>query len=205
MANDQGLVSGTVLSWTPAGGGQSHNAPAKLLIAGAQETFELDIFPVGPKLGGTDAPWTAASKLPAYMDNLPANPVGVSIEAIVGPKKVYNGVPQYKPTQITVLDGNAAAPAAPAQASAGGLPGGVGPRDVWNAEGQARGNSKGVASAIVAAYVTTHQGDLPDADWLTAAAGAVNTFSRALLADGTAVDAPEEQPEEESEVAFGSL
>jgi hypothetical protein len=105
------------LSWTPAGGGQSHNAPAKLLIAGAQETFELDIFPVGPKLGGTDAPWTAASKLPAYMDNLPANPVGVSIEAIVGPKKVYNDIPQYKPTQITVLDGNPSPSPADPQAS----------------------------------------------------------------------------------------
>jgi len=100
-----------------------------------------------------------------------------------------------------VLDGNPspkAAPAAPAQASTSGLPVGVLPRDMWNAAGQARGNSRAVASAIVTAYVTTHQGDLPDAEWLTAAAGAVNTFSEALLAD---VPIHEESAEDD----FGSL
>ena len=195
MPKDQEVLTGEVTRFYSANG----NRPAKLIVAGADETFELTIYPPN----GAEQPWDRETPLPV-LDNLPASPIGVIIQAIAEAKGEYNGVAQFKPSQITVLSNNVGSnpspKAAPAQAPTGGLPVGVGPREIWNAEGQSRGNSRTVASAIVAAYVTTHQGDLPDAAWLTAAAGAVNTFSAALLAD---VPVPEESDDDADD--FGSL
>jgi len=47
--------------------------------------------------------------------------------------------------------------------------------------GTSIGNSKNVASPIIAAYVSSHGGELPEDTWLVRAAAAVNTFSAAIL------------------------
>ena len=110
MAKDQEVLTGVVERIYLANG----NRPAKLIVAGAEEAFELTIYPPD----GTEQPWDEQTQLP-ILDNLPTDIVGVTIQAIVGPVKLYNDIPQYKPTQITVLGGNPspkAAPAAPAQA-----------------------------------------------------------------------------------------
>lgn len=108
MAKDQEVLTGVVERFYHASG----NRPAKLIVADGGTTFELTVYPAM----GVEQPWTEQTQLPALMDNLPADLVGVTIQAIAEPKGEYNSVPQYKPTKITVLDGNAAAPAAPAQA-----------------------------------------------------------------------------------------
>ena len=76
----------------------SGNRPAKLIVAGADETFELTIYPPN----GVEQPWDEQTRLP-ILDNLPANPVGTSIQAIAEPRGEYNNVAQFKPSQITVV------------------------------------------------------------------------------------------------------
>jgi len=117
LPKDQEVLTGEVKRYYGANG----NRPAKLIVAGAEETFELTIFPEN----GAEQPWDDSSKLPSFMDSLPGGPLdiaGVIIQAIAEPKGEYNGVKQYKPSKITVLkDGavpKAAAPAAPAAAPA---------------------------------------------------------------------------------------
>jgi hypothetical protein len=87
-------------------------------VADGEATFELTIYPEN----GVEQPWDEDSKLPAFMNGLPVDIVGVSIQTIAEPKGAYNGVNQYKPSKITVLGSNPnpspkAAPAAPAVAA----------------------------------------------------------------------------------------
>ena len=123
---DKEVLSGEVRRFWYA----NDNRPAKLKVAGAEETFELAIFPLGAKHGGEDPPWDENSKLPAFMNGLPRNLKdleGLFIEAqakfthYYPPQGEPNSLPQYKPSNITVLDNpgpKAAAPAAPAAPAA---------------------------------------------------------------------------------------
>lgn len=95
MARDQEVLTGKVAKFYPANG----NRPAKFIVDGADETFELTVYPDN----GAEQPWDEESKLPAFMNGLPPDIVGVSIQAIAEPKGEYNGVRQFKPTKVTVL------------------------------------------------------------------------------------------------------
>jgi hypothetical protein len=113
MAKDQEVLTGEVASFDYANG----NRPAKFIVDGPEGAFELTVYPEN----GVPQPWDEESKLPAFMNGLPPDIVGVSIQAIVDSRvREYNGVKQYKPTKITVLGSNPspkqAARAAPVQA-----------------------------------------------------------------------------------------
>ena len=110
MAKDQEVLTGTVAKFYPANG----NRPAKFIVDANDETFELTVYPEN----GVEQPWDEESKLPAFMNGLPPDPVGVSIQAIAEPKGEYNGVRQYKPSKITVL-GSKPSPKPTAQAAPG--------------------------------------------------------------------------------------
>jgi hypothetical protein len=118
VPKDQEVLTGVVERIYLANG----NRPAKLIVTG-EETFELTIYPPS----GVEQPWDEQTQLP-ILDNLPTDIVGVTIQAIAEPKGEYNGVAQYKPSKITVLNAPEhngsnppspkaapAAPAAPAQ------------------------------------------------------------------------------------------
>ena len=118
MPKDQEVLTGEVTRFYHASG----NRPAKLIVAGADETFELTIYPPN----GAEQPWDGETRLP-ILDNLPANPVGTNIQAIAEPRGEYKSVAQFKTSQITVVmpatNGSTpprpqAAPAAPAPAPA---------------------------------------------------------------------------------------
>lgn len=112
-SKDQEVLTGEVTNYYHPSG----NRPAKVIVAGAEETFELTIFPEN----GVEQPWGDDSKLPAFMNGLPVDIAGVTIQAIAEPKGEYNGVKQYKPSKVTVLGSSPvpkAAPAAPAAAPA---------------------------------------------------------------------------------------
>ena len=111
-SKDQEVLTGTVERFSYANG----NRPAKLIVAGQDEVFELAIYPPN----GVEQPWDEHSQLSV---SIPTDIVGVSIQAIAEFKGYYppqgepNSLPQYKPSNITVLDNpspKAAAPAAPA-------------------------------------------------------------------------------------------
>ena len=144
MANkvDEAPISGTVtLAKSAGGGGEKGNVPAKLKVSGEKGIFELAIFPLGAKQGGEDPPWDENSKLPAFMNGLPRNLKdleGLFIQAIAEFKGYYppqgepNSLPQYKPSNITVLDNpspKAAAPAAPAAVAPAQAPKYLNPTD----------------------------------------------------------------------------
>ena len=127
MPKDHEVLTGEVRRFQYA----NDNRPAKLIVAGAEETFELTIFPEN----GVEQPWDDSSKLPSFMDSLPGGPLdiaGTIIQAIAEPRGEYKGVKKYKPSKITVLDNpgpKAAAPAAPAAATPAQAPKYLNPTD----------------------------------------------------------------------------
>jgi hypothetical protein len=110
---------------------QSGNRPAKFYVTATDETYDrvgvrdftLTVFP--PRKA--EQPWDEQTRMP-ILDNLPAERVGLSIQALAEENGEYNKKPDYKPTQITLLNVPAtngstpprpqAAPAAPAPAPA---------------------------------------------------------------------------------------
>ena len=104
-SKDQEVLTGTVERFSYANG----NRPAKLIVAGQDEVFELAIYPPN----GVEQPWDEHSQLSV---SIPTDIVGVSIQAIAEFKGYYppkgqpNSMAQYKPSKITVLGGKAEAP-----------------------------------------------------------------------------------------------
>jgi hypothetical protein len=127
VVNDQKVLNGEVTRFYPANG----NRPAKFYVTGTDDTFDreavrdftLTVFP--PRKA--EQPWDEQTRMP-ILDNLPAERVGLSIQAIAEANGEYNNKPDFKPSQITVLNVPAtngstppspqAAPAAPAPAPA---------------------------------------------------------------------------------------
>ena len=110
MAKDHEVLTGEVTRYYHPNG----HRPAKFIVVGA-EKFELAVFP------DVEQPWDKDTQLPAFMNGLPVDIAGVTIQAIAEPKGEYNGVKQYKPSKVTVLGSSPvpkAAPAAPAAAPA---------------------------------------------------------------------------------------
>ena len=110
MTKDQEVLTGVVERVYLANG----HRPAKLIVAG-EKRFELTIYPPN----GVEQPWDEQTHLPV-LDGLPTDLVGSTIQALAEPKGEYNGVDQFKPIKITLLDTTTAptAQAAPARAQA---------------------------------------------------------------------------------------
>ena len=126
---------------------------------------------------------------------------GRRVQIIATPAGEYNGRIQYKGAKsLKFLEAADAASAAKAPTPAAPAPQATGYAPASRQEqGLALGNSKTVASAIVAAFVAASKGKVPDAEWLKAAAAAVNTFSPELLS-GVSLDAHVEEVEEVAEI-----
>jgi hypothetical protein len=128
---------------------------------------------------------------------------GRRVQIIAIPAGEYSGRLQYKSVKsLKFLDGAPTPAAAPTEAPTPAAPApqatGYAPASRQE-QGLALGNSKTVASAIVAAFVAASKGKLPDAEWLKTAAAAVNTFSTELLS-GVSLDSPADEVEEVAEV-----
>jgi hypothetical protein len=190
------VLNGVVQNWAPARGKGS----GKLLMQDANGVeAELSIWE------------DKREKLLGARD--PNSLVGNAVQVLAVYTDDFNGIAQYRPTQVTV-----AASHEPPQSVAEEVfsvlqadpvdtpsqPTGYAPsaREVWSAKGQETGNSKTAGSPIVAAYIMTHSGELPDTEWLVAAAACTNTYSAALrgmplpdaIEEGEAQE--EEAPEE---------
>ncbi len=179
MPKDQEVLTGEVERIYLANG----NRPAKLIVAGAEETFELTIYPPN----GMEQPWDEQTRLPV-LDGLPQDLVGVSIQAIAEPKGEYNGVRQYKPSKITVL-GNAAptAQAAPAPAQR------PNPRvDTQRDSIERQVAAKGAIELLATKAITPEEFD----PWFEHILDKIQGREVAVV-----VDAPAEDPEDD----FGSL
>ena len=176
MPKDQEVLTGKVDTLYLANG----NRPAKLIVAGAEETFELTIYPPN----GVEQPWDDQTHLPV-LDGLPTDLVGVSIQAIAEPKGEYNGVRQYKPSKVTVL-GNAptATTEAPAQRPS--------PRvDTQRDSIERQVAAKGAIELLATKAITPEEFD----QWFD------HILDRIQGREAVAVDAPKEDPEDD----FGSL
>jgi hypothetical protein len=124
---------------------------------------------------------------------------GRRLQIIAVPSGEYSGRLQYKnPKSIKFLDGAPTAQSMPAEAPVAAVQAsqasGYAPASRQE-QGLALGNSRTVASAIVAAYIGANKGAVPPLEWLQSAAAAVNSFSTALLS-GVSLDIPEEEVEQ---------
>lgn len=184
------VLVGTVLSWEDPTTGR----PGKLLVDVSGATIELSVWE------------DKVEKL--FQKRDPHDLTGCVVEALATFKQEYNGIAQYRPTQIKVMGEPASAPppaAAPeAQDATPVAPNGYvpTPRDAWSAKGQETGNSKGGGSAIIAAFIMTNRGKLPGKEWLQEAAAAVNTYSAAVMSGKTIEEPEEEEPAEEEDPAL---
>ena len=188
VKQDVEIIEGSVQSWAPPEG----TRPGKLLVLHQGATVELTIW--------ADRETGA---LPEYMAGLNVNAlVGSQIQALAVYRDEYKGVRCYRPSQIRPVEGPKGQPQARPQPQIQ-EPGPdfyvPSPRDVWSAEGQARGNSRSVAATIIAADISTNDGALPSEGWLRAAAAAVNTFSHHVLQGLTLPRDDEEDHEEDQE------
>jgi hypothetical protein len=169
------VLNGVVQNWAPAKGKGS----GKLLMQDAHGVeAELSIWE------------DKREKLLGARD--PNSLVGNAVQVLAVYTDDFNGIAQYRPTQVSIVTVGdqtfqASVPNEPSQPQADPVdtpsqPTGYAPsaREVWSAKGQETGNSKTAGSPIVAAYIMTHSGELPDTEWLVAAAACTNTYSAAL-------------------------